>query len=365
MLGLDRRQIVRNVRRKPILLAVPVVLLLLLYLLFSRRSSSTSKTPKYSYKRKVRSNADSEILRNLPKNHISHYDLNRLSTSADALSNSEEVLLLSPMAKFLPLYWENINKLTYDHKLITLGFIVPRSSDGDAVLRDLESAIRKTQAARMLDFKEIIILRQDSELLPSQLEKDRHSFKVQKERRSLMAKARNSLLFSTISPAHSWVLWLDADVVETPHTLIQDMTAHNKDVLSANVYQRWYDEEKKMDLIRPYDFNNWAESDTGRQMAANMDENDIIVEGYSEMATYRPLMAHYYDAKKSVKELMPLDGVGGGALLVKADVHRDGAMFPTFPFYHLIETEGFAKMVQRLGYKVFGLPNYLVYHHNE
>ncbi len=55
-----------------------------------------------------------------------------------------------------------------------------------------------------------------------------------------------------------------------------------------------------------------------------------------------------------------LDGVGGTALLVKAEVHRDGAMFPPFPFYHLIETEGFAKMASRLGWKSWGLPNYLV-----
>ena len=55
-----------------------------------------------------------------------------------------------------------------------------------------------------------------------------------------------------------------------------------------------------------------------------------------------------------------LDGVGGTALLVKADVHRDGAMFPPFPFYHLIETEGFAKMASRLGWKSYGLPNYFV-----
>lgn len=57
---------------------------------------------------------------------------------------------------------------------------------------------------------------------------------------------------------------------------------------------------------------------------------------------------------------MELDGVGGTALLVKAEVHRDGAMFPPFPFYHLIETEGFAKMAARLNWKAFGLPNYFV-----
>lgn len=72
-------------------------------------------------------------------------------------------------------------------------------------------------------------------------------------------------------------------------------------------------------------------------------------------------MAHLADVENPDPErVMPLDGVGGTALMVKADVHRDGAMFPAFPFYHLVETEGFAKMAKRLGYSIFGLPEYFV-----
>jgi hypothetical protein len=80
------------------------------------------------------------------------------------------------------------------------------------------------------------------------------------------------------------------------------------------------------------------------------------------MPTYRNLMAHLADTSPTgdVRKVMALDGVGATALLVKADVHRDGAMFPPFPFYHLIESEGFCKMAKRLGWKCFGLPNYLV-----
>jgi hypothetical protein len=66
------------------------------------------------------------------------------------------------------------------------------------------------------------------------------------------------------------------------------------------------------------------------------------------------------DVNGDQKHIIDLDGVGGTALLVKAEVHRDGAMFPPFPFYHLIETEGFAKMARRLGWKSYGLPNYYV-----
>jgi mannan polymerase complexes MNN9 subunit len=77
------------------------------------------------------------------------------------------------------------------------------------------------------------------------------------------------------------------------------------------------------------------------------------------------LLTTFTDPEGDPRAEVDLDGVGGTALLVKADVHRDGAMFPPFPFYHLIETEGFAKMASRLGWKAYGLPNYYVYHYNE
>lgn len=372
-LSYTKNQLVRQIRRKPLTILGPITLILVIYLFFfssssNRISKGNSKgNSKYSYTKKngwFSKNKDSLILQNLPKNHISHYDLNKLTVTPDALVNKEEVLILTPMSKFVPEYWANLNKLSYDHNLITLGFILPRTKEGDHALKSLESAIKKTQSNQG-KFKKITILRQDSNSLESQLEKDRHALKVQKERRSMMALARNSLVFSTMSPSTSWVLWLDADIIETPQTLLQDLMAHDKPVISANVYQRYVDDKTKQESIRPYDFNNWVESEEGLKIAAGLKDDEIVVEGYAEMATYRPLMAHYYDANGDVSTLMALDGVGGGAVLVKADVHRDGAMFPSFPFYHLIETEGFAKMAKRLGYDVFGLPNYLVYHFNE
>lgn len=92
-----------------------------------------------------------------------------------------------------------------------------------------------------------------------------------------------------------------------------------------------------------------------------MDPDDILLEGYVELPTYRSLMAHMADTKNPrPNRVIDLDGVGGTALMVKADVHRDGAMFPPFPFFHLVETEGFARMAKRLGYSVYGLPDYFV-----
>ncbi|EDK36494.2 hypothetical protein PGUG_00592 [Meyerozyma guilliermondii ATCC 6260] len=368
-MAFSKHPFVRQIRRKPLTLVGPIALLFVIYLFFFSGTSKSSK-PKYSYKSKnqswlSRAKKDSVVLKNLPNKHISHYDLNKLTATANGLANKEEVLLLSPMSKFLPEYWDNINKLSYDHSLISLGFIIPRTNDGDEVLIKLEAAVKKTQADKKTRFKKVTILRQDSDSLSSQAEKDRHALAVQKERRAMMAVARNSLVFSTISPSTAWCLWLDADIVETPPTLIQDLMRHDKPIVSANVFQRFHNPDTNKPDIRPYDFNNWVESEEGLKIAASLKEDEIIVEGYAEMATYRPLMAYYYDAKSDIHTEMALDGIGGGAVLVKADVHRDGAMFPSFPFYHLIETEGFAKMAKRLGYTVFGLPNYLVYHYNE
>jgi hypothetical protein len=59
---------------------------------------------------------------------------------------------------------------------------------------------------------------------------------------------------------------------------------------------------------------------------------------------------------------VPLDGVGAHVLLVKADVHREGFVFPSVLFDHQVETEGFAKMVKALGHQPYGLPGYLVHH---
>lgn len=296
---------------------------------------------------------------------IKSYQMNKLESTPKSLSNKEQVLILTPIARFYDEYWQNLLSLTYPRNLVELGFIIPANADGDRVLAKLDAVTKKVQTGpENQRFKKITILRQDTPSLDSQHEKDRHELSAQKERRAQMALARNSLMFTTLGAQTAWVLWLDSDIVESPPTLIQDLAKHDKDIIVANCYQRYVD-AKKGPSIRPYDFNNWQESEKGLEIANKMGDDEIIVEGYQEIATYRVLMAYLYDDTKDIDVEIPLDGVGGTAMLVKSGVHRDGAMFPPFPFYHLIETEGFAKMAKRLNYQAWGLPNYLVYHYNE
>lgn len=294
---------------------------------------------------------------------VTRYNLNNVTITNDPVANRENVLVLTPMARFYQGYWDNLLKLSYPHELITLGFILPKTKEGNAATIELQKQIAKIQKHGLEKerFKSIIILRQDFDPpIPSQDESERHKMANQKARRASMAKARNSLLFTTLGPDTSWVLWLDADIIETPPTLIQDLASHSKPLTVPNCFQRFYNDEKKAMDERPYDFNNWQDSPTAQELASKMGKDDILLEGYAEMATYRALMAYMYEAGADIHTEVPLDGVGGTALLVKAEVHRDGAMFPAFPFYHLIETEGFSKMAKRLGWQATGLPNYKV-----
>ena len=294
---------------------------------------------------------------------VTRYNLNNVTITSDPIGNREQVLILTPMARFYTQYWENLLSLSYPHELITLGFILPKTKEGNAATAALQQQIMKTQkrGPEKDRFKSVVILRQDFEqAIASQEESVRHKMKNQRARRAVMSKARNSLLFTTLGPQTSWVLWLDADIVETPPTLIQDLASHDKPLIVPNCFQKYLDTESRTWQERPYDFNSWQDSEIAQKMAQTMGPEDIILEGYAEMATYRALMGHLSEEDGDIRQEIPLDGVGGTALLVKADVHRDGAMFPPFPFYHLIETEGFAKMAKRLGWQATGLPNYKV-----
>jgi mannan polymerase complexes MNN9 subunit len=294
---------------------------------------------------------------------VVHYHLNNVTTTTDPIANQETVLILTPLARFYQGYWDNLVTLTYPHSLIALGFIIPKTREGNAATAALQAAIAVTQSGpEAKRFASITILRQDFEPpLQSQDEAERHKKENQRSRRSAMSRARNSLLFTTIGPYTSWVLWLDSDIVESPPTLIQDLAFHDKPVLVPNCFQRFVDDQGKPD-IRPYDYNSWQDSQDAADLASKMGPDEILLEGYADMATYRTLMAMTADKSEGRDQSheIPLDGVGGTALLVKAEVHRDGAMFPPFPFYHLMETEGFAKMARRLGWGCWGLPNYFV-----
>lgn len=327
----------------------------------SRESSSSSNSPNLNSAPAPKPPTSKPKLIG-DRSPVRRFNLNNVTITPDPVENREVVLILTPMARFYQQYWDNLLQLDYPHDLISLGFILPKNKEGNAATAALQAQVTKTQKGPLKSrFRSVVIERQDFDPpLMSQDEGERHKMENQKARRASMSRARNSLLFTTLGVETSWVLWLDADIVETPSSLIQDLAAHDKPLIVPNCYQKYTDPETGKLAERPYDFNSWQDSSTAQELASKMDEDEIILEGYREMATYRSLMAYMASGEDDRDVEVSLDGVGGTALLVKADVHRDGAMFPPFPFYHLIETEGFAKMARRLGWAATGLPNYKV-----
>jgi mannan polymerase complexes MNN9 subunit len=335
-----------------------VLCIFIIYFLSQSGSSShTSTTRKHRPTKPAPKSTVQHIRRD-----VQRFNLNDVTITSDPAGNREHILILTPMARFYQDYWDNLMKLNYPHELITLGFILPKNKEGNAATSSLQAAVTKAQKGPAKDrFRRVIIERQDFDPpLASQDESERHKLQNQKDRRASMSRARNSLLFTTLGPDTSWVLWLDADIVETPPTLIQDLAAHDKPVIVPNCYQRYTGSDGKL-AERAYDFNNWQDSETAQELGNKMGKDDLLLEGYAELPTYRTLMAYMELDTTDTNAEVPLDGVGGTALMVRAEVHRDGAMFPPFPFYHLIETEGFAKMAKRLGYQSTGLPNYKVH----
>ena len=87
------------------------------------------------------------------------------------------------------------------------------------------------------------------------------------------------------------------------------------------------------------DLNSWQESETALQLAQELDEDAVIVEGYAEYATWRPHLAYLRDPYGDPLEEMDLDGVGGVSILTKARVFRSGTLFPAFSYERHAETE--------------------------
>ncbi|RCH88789.1 Golgi mannosyltransferase complex subunit [Rhizopus azygosporus] len=300
------------------------------------------------------STSQSHITDQCNKYRYSFTNLNRPTRKEDA-----HVLILTPFkqsAHLVDTYFDNLLKLTYPHHLISLGFLVSDSTDG--TFEKLQSRAQQT-LPEWQRFNKITVLQKDYKYdLPTN--EDRHKFEVQIQRRAIMAKSRNTLLSTTLSEEHDWVLWLDGDVVEYPETLLDELISLDKDVIAPNCWWHSYNEKGG------YDKNNWQETNESIEFQKTIPHDQVLVEGYEGVLnTHRKLMIDMVNegGNTDMYHTIPLDAVGGTCTFVRAQVHRDGAIFPPFAYQHQVETEGFAKIAKSLGYSIWGLPNYFVYHY--
>lgn len=257
------------------------------------------------------------------------YRLGRVFRFARIGLGEPQVLILTPVkdaAAELPGYFGRLNALSYPHRCLSVGMLESDSRDGtfDALRREARSALRS--------FRSVGLWKRDFGFrLPEGM--PRWEPRVQPNRRSVLAKSRNHLLFRGLRE-HDWVLWLDVDVCEYPVDLIERLLATGKSIVHPHCVLEYGG--------ATFDTNGWR--DHGRI---------------------------HMDALRG-DELVELDSVGGTVLWIKADLHRDGLIFPPFPYGRPnprarenlpeYETEGLALMARDMGHVPWGMPGLEVLH---
>jgi hypothetical protein len=252
------------------------------------------------------------------------------SAPGEISSAGPRLLILTPLkdaTRDLKGYCARLARLTYPHALISLGFLESDSRDGtfEALGHHLPSLRER--------FRRVGAWKRDfGYRIPPGL--PRWAESIQVERRAVLARSRNHLLFHALDD-EDWVLWLDVDVIEYPADLVERLLDTGKEIVQPHCV---------LDPGgRTFDTNAWR--DQGR-----LHLDDLRGEG----------------------ELVELDAVGGTVLLVRADVHRDGLVFPPFP-YGLenprvrsgrgeLETEGLGIVAREMGYVPWGMPHLEVRH---
>lgn len=245
-------------------------------------------------------------------------------------STTPTVLILTPVkdgVESIPTYCRLLQSLTYPHRQLSIGLLESDSLDGTF------DALHQAPSLLRNEFSRVGLWKHDfGYQLPPGFH--RGDPRIQQERRRVLALSRNQLLFRALED-EDWVLWLDVDVVAFPPDVIERLIETGKNIVQPHCV---------LDYGGPtFDQNGWR--DRGR-----MHLDDLRDEG----------------------DLVPLDTVGGTMLLVRADIHRNGLIFPSIPYRPghpkarrgegEIETEGLGILATDMGERCWGMPRLEILH---
>lgn len=260
----------------------------------------------------------------------------------------DDVIILTPISnvkRHLQKYFQNICSLSYPHRRISI--VLGEDSSTDDTLEEAEGLASEVRPY----FKrvEVIKLKGSSSGTSGHV---RHEMSFQLTRRRHLAMARNQLLFTALERDEKWVLWMDSDVRHIPADLVERLLWPQKSIVVANcLYRR--DDGRGTDT---FDRNTWRDTEASKNHLVSKPEDFLMLEGYN------PSQRKFLNDLKEEGDVVKIDGVGGCVLLVEADAHRKGLIFPSFVFDHHVETEGLAKMAARMGIEMYGLPSVNVIH---
>eukprot|EP00644_Phytophthora_capsici_P015540 jgi/Phyca11/555134/estExt2_Genewise1Plus.C_PHYCAscaffold_700081 len=185
---------------------------------------------------------------------------------------------------------------------------------------------------------------------------NRHMGNLQLQRRRMLARYRNYALISFLETWHQHVIWLDADIVYVPPHLPLKMIQSGLDIVTPTCMIIVNQETNEG---YDYDLNAWV----GHRKVRQPTSEDFVP---------GPLSAkNMHNLQGEGQEAVPLDSVGGTMIYIRADIHRQGVIFPHNYVigsewgregYDGIETEGLCYSAHFLGYKCWGMPNEVIHH---
>ncbi|HEY9078016.1 MAG TPA: glycosyltransferase [Anaerolineaceae bacterium] len=252
----------------------------------------------------------------------------------------DNVLVLIPVTnavRYLPGFLANLRALSYSHSQISLAFLESDSRDGTHAW--LEQAIPGLKE----EFRRVSLFKRDYGYL---MEGGQWETNNQRQRRSILARRRNYLLSQALQD-ESWVLWLDVELARIPQDVIERLLASGKEIVVPNSVVLGTD--------LPYDLSTYKLKPDAREIDWRM----YVVDGILQPP---PGEGRWYLNDLALFDTVEVDSVGGTLLLVRADLHREGLNFPSYPYHSLIETEGMAAMAKEMGYRCWGLPKLVIHH---
>jgi hypothetical protein len=243
-----------------------------------------------------------------------------------------------------------VQGLDYPMSNVTIGILASDKREFKTITKYVN------QLSEMEDsFSQIHVLLREKDVGISR--DDRKEDEVQRERRRLIARLRNYLLYSTLRD-EDYVLWIDSDMIQIPDYLLKTMIRSGKDIITVAT------------RLGPeggfYDLNAWV----GERITPNEEEQKIIEQG--GIFVPRPESVRF--THELEEEYSPLDSVGGTVLFVRSEVHREGVAFTTnyvigtgwkHEGYDGIESEGLCYVAGFLGYKCWGMPHAIAVHSDQ
>jgi hypothetical protein len=250
------------------------------------------------------------------------------------------ILIATPIKNavpFLERYFQNLATTLYPAEKLSLALIASDCTDATVPFTE------KLLAEHASRFDRTTLLQRDYGFHSTG---ERWSRDLQKQRRSILAHARNALIEETLED-ETWVLWIDVDVLAWPADIIHRLLATGRDLVAPHCVQ-------ETDSGPSFDLNTFVFRD-----GAHGDGDEHLHDGI-----YQPpvgVTRKYLDTFRS-QDGVELDGVGGTMLLVKAALFKDGLRFPARPYRGFLETEGLAQMARDFGVIPWGLPQVEIIH---